>query len=112
MKNFKRTLSLLLMSAMLILPISVPAHAKEIDNYTKETVTYETASYYNAKITGDGVRIRKSPSTASDSSIGLLYKGDKVHIFYEAYGSGLRWYYVETQSGIKGYVAAQYVQYL
>lgn len=110
MKKFKKTLSLLMISAMLILPISMPVQAKKIDNNTRETVTYNTASYWNAKIIGDGVRIRRSPSTGTDTSIGLLYNGDKVHILNEASGSGLRWYYVETQSGLKGYVAAQYIQ--
>ena len=111
MKNFKRTLSLLMMSAMLILPISMPVQAEEIDNYTKEIITYNTASYWNAKITGDGVRIRKGASLSTDV-LGHLYTGDKVHVFFETDGSGLRWCYIETQSGITGYVAAQYVQYL
>ncbi len=111
MKKLVKTLSILMMSAILILPVSMPVQAEEIDNDTNESVTYDIAAYWNAKITGDGVNIRYGASL-STAVLGQLYTGDLVHVFYETDGSGLRWCYIRTHSGITGYVAAQYVQYL
>ena len=111
MKKFKRSLSLLMMSAMLILPISLPAQAKEIDNYTKESVTYNTAKYGNATIIANNVNIRKGPGT-SYASLGQLNYGDRIKlstsIVHDA--SGRVWQSCYTESGLFGFVALNYVQ--
>lgn len=110
MKKFKTVLSLLMISTILVLPNAISAQAEEVVDNINEIETYSTARFGNAHITGDGVNIRRS-STLSSTVIGQLYKGDGVKILGEAYGSGLKWYYVELESGIRGYVAAQYVAY-
>ncbi|MDE6210069.1 MAG: SH3 domain-containing protein [Lachnospiraceae bacterium] len=110
MKKFKTVLSLLMISTILVLPNAISAQAEEVVDNINEIETYNTSKFGNAHITGDGVNIRRN-STLSSTVIGQLYKGDGVKILDEAYGSGLRWYYVELKSGTRGYVAAQYVSY-
>ena len=111
MKKFKRTFSLLMMSAMLILPISIPAQAKEIDNYTKQSVAFNTAKYGNATIIANNVNIRRGPGT-SYASLGQLNDGDRIKlstsIVHDA--SGRVWQSCYTKSGLYGYVALDYVR--
>ena len=110
MKKLMKSLSILMMSAMLILPTAISTQAEEINNDTKEVVTYAEAKFGNATINADGVRIRKGPSTSA-TIVGLLYKGDRVKASYQAYGDGKWFYYIETESGVKGYVVTSYLTF-
>lgn len=122
MRKLKLFSSLLMISALFILITSVPVRAEEIaDNNTNKNGIVETAAASSfstkAKITGDGVRIRKTPSY-SGTVLGMLYKGDKVKVdvVRTAYpvinGSMTTWYYCKTESGIVGYIYGSYVQFL
>lgn len=110
MKKLIKTLSILMMSAMMILPAAVSTQAEEVNNDTNEVVTYAKAKFGNATINADGVRIRKGPGTSA-TIVGLLYKGDRVKTYYQAYGDGKWFYYIETESGVKGYVVTSYLNY-
>lgn len=129
MKKLIKTLSILMMSVMLILPAAVSTHAEEVNNDTNEVVEYNTngaildnsktnpnfsklarAFSPNATINANGVRIRKGPSTSATIA-GLLYNGDRVKAYYQAYGDGKWFYYIETESGIKGYVVTSYLTF-
>lgn len=111
MKKFKRALSLLMMSAMLVLPTAMPVQAGEVQNNdVKETVVYNANNFGNASITGNDVRIRKVPNTDDSTPIlGLLYDGDRVEIIQELYTNGTFWYYIKTESGIKGFIETDHV---
>lgn len=114
MKKLIKTLSILMMSAMLILPAAVSTQAEEVNNNTKEVVEYSTRATKTIK--GNGVYLRKGPSTSS-ASLGQLNYGDTVDtssVVYDA--SGRKWYrckVISTKSGkldgLEGYVAAQYI---
>ncbi len=65
-----------------------------------------TASPTDAYINGDHVNFRKEPSTSSDI-LGVFYEGDKVKLLKTSPENN--WYYVESESGKKGYVYADYV---
>ncbi len=111
MKKFKRTLSLLMMSTMLILPVSAPVQAKEIDNCTKESVTYNNEQYGNATIIANNVNIRKGPGT-SYTSLGQLNYGDRIKLSTSIVHdtSGRVWQSCYTESGLFGFVALDYVR--
>ena len=110
MKKFKKVLSLLMMSAMLVLPMAMPVQADEIQNNTNEVETYATKKFGNASIKGDGVRIRETSSTTA-TILGLLYTGDRVQIINQIYSNGSWWYYIKTESGVKGFILTQYAKY-
>lgn len=96
------------MSAMLVLPTAMPVQAEEVQNNdVKETVVYNANDFGNASITGNDVRIRKQPNTNDSTPIlGLLYDGDRVEIIQQLYTNGTYWYYIKTESGIKGFILA------
>ena len=98
-----------MMSATLILPVAMPVRAEEVKNNTTEVVTYAKAKYGNATITGDGVRIRKSPSTSA-TIVGLLYKDDRVQTGAFCHWDGRDWVYCVTKSGLAGYVTTDYIK--
>ena len=110
MKKFKKVVSLLMMSAMLVLPTVMPVQAEEVNNIdTKEAVVYNTNKFGNATIKGDGIRIRKEPNTNDSTPIlGLLYDGNRVEIITQSYSYGTFWYYIKTESGIKGFIQTRY----
>lgn len=111
MKKFmKKTVSLLMAGAMVILPVTMSVQANQVSNNTKIVNATTKNVFGNAKIKGDGVRIRKGPSTSATIA-GTLYKGDRVQAKYQAYGDGLWWYYCKTESGIEGYIATKYIQF-
>ena len=117
MKKFKRALSLLMMSAMLILPTALPVQADEIDNNTNEVVT--VASTYSftgyGQINTNGVYLRQGPSTSS-TALEWLTINETVHIDYSKSvmsNGAYTWLYVKrSNTGTEGYVAAQYVRVL
>ncbi|MDE5781420.1 MAG: SH3 domain-containing protein [Lachnospiraceae bacterium] len=111
MKKFmKKSVSLLMAGAMVFLPVSMSAQAKEVPNNTKIVNTVTEKVFGNAKIKGNGVRIRKGPGTSA-TVVGLLYKGDRVQADYQAYGDGKWWYHCKTQSGLEGYIAVEYLDF-
>lgn len=65
-----------------------------------------SASETDAYVNDDGVNFRKEPSTSSEI-IGVFYQGDKVKLLKTTAQNN--WYYVESESGEKGYVYADYV---
>ena len=118
MKKFKKVLSLLMMSAMLVLPMAMPVQAEEVDNNAKDNVVSAVtarASYTSpATITGNNVALRSAPSL--NASIKLyLQKGNSVHVDknnLEQSSDGKWWYpckYTKNGNVYYGYVAAQYV---
>lgn len=88
MKKLKKVLSLLMMSAMLILPTAISAQAEEVKNDTKEVVTNNTnetiastqsiPSGYTIKATinANNVNLRNY----SGVSLGQLHKGEVVYL--------------------------------
>lgn len=117
MKKFKKAVSLLMMSAMLVLPTVMPVQAEEVEN-TNENVTATSAKEeynykYKAKITANAVRLRRTSSKSGEVML-LLKKGATIYvpnilIFEEdtwwrpcKYTSGGKTYY--------GYVADIYVE--
>lgn len=70
-------------------------------------ITPFTSTY---RITGNGVRIRKTPSTSAEIK-GLLYKGDLVTGYETTIKEGYEWMKVESQTtGIIGWVVTSYVE--
>ena len=120
MKKFKKAVSLLMMSAMMILPVALPIQAKEaekIENITADknvAVTQSIPSGYNikAKITGDNVNIRRY----SGEIIGQLHKseGDVVYLKDTSVtvvnGIPSRYCYSPKHSSY-GYVSISYLKY-
>ncbi len=64
----------------------------------------------NASVTGDGVRLRKSPSKSA-TILELMYKGESVLINYTKSGKGKGvWYYVKRmKTGTWGWVSTKYI---
>ena len=109
MKNLKRIVPLVMAGAMLVSPVSISAQAKETDN----TIGIQTLAkvYGNAKIKGNGVRVRQSPSE-SGTIVGQLYNGDRVQANGSVVvsASGRKWRYCVSASGLVGFVADEYIQ--
>lgn len=118
MKKFKKAISLLMMSAMLILPIAMPVQAKEADIYMlntdtiKATFASNSATNSNGTVKGDGVRLRKTAST-SGTILELMYDGEPLQVTLsktKTDSKGNIWYYCKRiKTGTKGYVSASYV---
>ncbi|MBD5135816.1 MAG: hypothetical protein HDT39_07625 [Lachnospiraceae bacterium] len=118
MKKFmKKSVSLLMAGAMVIMPITMSAQAKEIDNNTNEinASTYSTIpSGYTIKatITGDNVNIRNY----SGVSLGHLNKseGDVIYLKSTAVtvinGIPSRYGY-SPKHKCYGYVSISYMKY-
>lgn len=116
MKKLIKTLSILMMSAMLILPAAVSTQAEEVDNDTKEVVEYNMQEAPNGFISTNNVNLRKGPNT-STASLGQLNYQDLVYATNVGYDyTGRKWYYCKVLSGNnkgkEGYVAAEYVAIL
>lgn len=64
----------------------------------------------NASVTGDGVRLRKSPSKSA-TILELMYKGEPVLINYTKSSKGKgSWYYVKRiKTGTWGWVDRNYI---
>lgn len=110
MNKVVKTLSILMMSAILILPVFTTVQAEEINNNTTEVVTYAKAKFGNASIKGNGIRLRKGPGTSA-TILGLLYDGDRIKLIHQEYTNGQWWYYIEIESGLKGYILPKYIRY-
>lgn len=116
MKKIKKALSLLMMSAMLVLPTAMPVQAKEVEN-TDKNVTATSAYDYSikAEITASDVCLRRTPSKSGEVML-LLKKGATVYVantkVYEGQTSTF-WRPCKYKSGGKtyyGFVADQYVK--
>lgn len=99
--------------AMVILPAAMSVQAEEVNNDTKEVVEYSTRATRNGTVNADNVYLRSGPSMTS-KKLGQLNKDDKVKITSTVTDIYAReWYYCEVLSGqntgLKGYVYAQYV---
>ncbi|MCI8668110.1 MAG: hypothetical protein HFI34_01105 [Lachnospiraceae bacterium] len=114
MKKFKRTLSLLMMSAMLILPISIPAQAKEITDGSNDITNIAPISDINyatpAIITEDNVAMKDAPGLAGTVLMTLqrayFIQIDKANAIES---DGILWYPCKY-GYVYGYVAAEYVK--
>lgn len=120
MKKFKKVLSLLMMSAMLVLPMAMPVQADEVKNDTKEVVTYNTneinastqsiPSGYTIKATinANNVNLRNY----SGVSLGQLHKGEVVYLKSTSVtvvnGIPSRYCY-SPKHGYYGYVSISYM---
>lgn len=119
MKKIKRALSLLMMSAMLILPTAMPVQAEDVDSNDidiKETkiisngiITYGAGT--KAKVVGNGVRLRSSPST-SGTILELMYDGEDIIVNLskvEEDSNGHLWIYCKRlKTGTKGYISVDH----
>lgn len=98
MKRFiKKSVLLLVAGAMTVIPVTMPAQVQ-----AKEVGIQSVYSY--GVITANGVKMRSTPSS-SGTALALLDKGERVQIISVSSG----WCYCQTTSGIRGYVASQYV---
>ena len=110
MKKFiKKSVVLLMAGAMVVLPVTMSVQAKVVSNDTKIVNAVTKKAYGNATITGNGVRIRKTPSTSA-TILGMLYKGDRVKTGTFCHWDGRDWVYCVTESGIAGYVTTDYIK--
>lgn len=123
MKKFKRVLSLLMMSAMLILPTALPVQADEVaDNDIKvavvsngEVSVYATAFSGRGRINTNGVYLR---SGAGTNTTKLEWMAVKEEVIIDKIGdktdsSGNSWYHVKrVDTGTIGYVMSKYVTVL
>lgn len=119
MKKFKKVLSLLMMSAMLILPTALPVQAEEIDNDDIEVAVLSNGDVsVNATYTGrgkintNGVYLRSGAGTnttalewmAIDEEVVIDKSGIKTD------SNGNAWYHVKRiKTGTTGYVRSKYV---
>lgn len=115
MKKLKKAVSLLMMSAMLVLPTAVSVGAEDVDNYTKDNVvsvaTTRAYSYTSpATITGSNVRLRSQPNLNA-SVLLYLQQGYSVHVDKNnaIQSSDGTWWYPCQYGSTYGFVAAQYV---
>lgn len=116
MKKFKKAVSLLMMSAMLILPMAMPVQAEETVNNTIENVVSVARAYsYTspANTTASDVCLRRTPSTSGEIML-ILKKGANLHVDEEnaVKRDGIWWFPCKYKSGGKtyyGFVAAKYV---
>lgn len=66
----------------------------------------------NGEVTGDGVRLRSTPST-SGTVLELMYTGEKVHVDTTKIttSGGTKWYYVtRIKNGNSGWVSSAYIE--
>lgn len=116
MINLKKALSVLTVSAMLILPVSLPVQATEMNHNTNNEAT-TTASTYSftgyGQINANGVHLRAGAGT-NTTSLGLMSYNETVHIDYSKSVSSngtYTWLFVKrSNTGQTGYVSAQYVR--
>lgn len=74
-----------------------------------EAVVYSNVTHLAADgiVEGDGVRLRKKPSSSS-TVLALMYNGEYVNIL--PYYSTANWHYVERiKTGVYGYVNKAYI---
>lgn len=66
-----------------------------------------TFSAYNGLVDGDGVRLRKTPSSTG-TIVALMYDGEKVFIVPNE--STANWYYLErVKTGVYGFASKKYI---
>ena len=118
MKKFKRVVSLLMMSAMLILPTAIPVQAEEVNNNTNEVITVVSTYSFTGYglINANGVLLRQGPSVNS-TALEWLAINEQVTIDYsksvKSSSGAYTWYYVKRlNTQTVGYVSAQYVRKL
>lgn len=78
----------------------------DASNSTRATVVIP-----NGEVTGDGVRLRKTPST-SGTVLELMYSGETVFVDKSkaTTSGGTKWYYVtRILDGTEGWVSSQYI---
>ena len=121
MKKFKKTVSLIMMSAILVLPTVMPVQAEEIQNTEEVGVVVAAVNKSDfetpAKITGDGVRLRKTPGM-DGVILESMEKGEKVlvdtnkSVYVADQGHLVKWYYCyRTKTKTVGYVYESYVRF-
>ena len=115
MMKFKRTFSLLMMSAMLLLQVSVPVQAKEVIDCSKSDITnISPRSDINyptpALITEANVPMKETPEV-SGNVIMTLQQGYFIQIDKDnaIESDGITWYPCKY-GYVYGYVNAQYVR--
>lgn len=105
MKKFKKALSLLMISTMLILPTSISVIAKEtIGVNSTKADPFESFG----TISGDGVRLRNASGTILES----MSKDESIYIDYDDIRTiqGIKMVHcLRCKTGTTGYVATKYV---
>lgn len=73
---------------------------------------FATPAVLVGRVTGSRVNVRAYPSLEADSPhYGLV--GDRVEIIKQTKGEdGFTWYYVEFNSGAKGWIRADFVKFI
>lgn len=115
MKNFKKVLSLLIVSTILLLPVSMSTQAKEITDGSKSDITnispISDINYTTpALITEDNVPMKDAPGL-SGSVLMTLQRGYFIQIDKEnaIESDGIKWYPCK-HGDVYGYVSAEYVK--
>lgn len=84
----------------------------EENPHIKALMSQKTDYYYIARIKGEGVRLRKSPSTSATTN-GLLYEKNKDWVLlndnYDLADGYLWWEVVDSSIGFPGWVANDFV---
>ncbi|MDT8719464.1 SH3 domain-containing protein [Clostridium sp. 19966] len=108
-KKLTLLVSGLMISSFLAIPVSAAPVSKTTELGTTNVVkSSQVHTIATATITGDGVRVRTSPSTSS-AVLGLLYSGSTVYISLDDSVSG--WYYViSSPTGVTGWISNQYAR--
>lgn len=112
MKKFKKVISLLMMSAMLVLPTVLPVQAEEAENTNNDEVI-STFAITNTAITKEAVHLRSEPSAYTGSVLATIPANTYIKIDYNnaVQGDG-RWWFRCTYNGKTGYVIASSIQYI
>ncbi|MDE5781619.1 MAG: SH3 domain-containing protein [Lachnospiraceae bacterium] len=111
MKKFiKKSVSLLMAGAMVVMPASMSVQAKEANNNTTSIATARAYSYTSpALIKGNNVNLRSDKSTSSPSYCQL---NNNTSVFVDKnnaeYANGY-WWYPCKYGNLCGFVAAQYI---
>ena len=105
--------------ACIVSPSAIQTKAAEVDVKEEQSIEAQvvvpesevyatvTRSAYNGLVDGDGVRLRRTPSS-SGTIVALMYDGEKVLIVPNA--STNNWYYLErVKTGVYGFANKKYI---
>ena len=116
MKKIKLFLTLLMISAMLILPTSLSVQAEEIGNFNIkgiddiEKVAIKAVIFEkNAIVTGDGVNLRNSSWTVLEK----MYKGETIYLDFDdvkIWNGNVMVHCKRAKTGTEGYFSNTYVK--
>ena len=112
MKKLIKSLSILMMSAMLILPTAVSTQAEEVNN-TNNNEMISILAITNTALTKEAVHLRDKPSAYEGNVLTTIpaNKYIKIDYFNPVRGDGRLWFRC-TYNGKTGYIIASAIQYI